>query len=241
MTRIFHVSDIHFGAEDTSALDWFANCVRTERPDAVALTGDLTMRARHREFAAAAKWLGQFDVPMTIEPGNHDLPYFNLFERFFRPYRRYRALENHIEQQLELDGVTIVPLGTTARAQWRLNWSHGKVSSSALRSAISHVDASPDGHILLVACHHPLVDADLSQGRTRGGRKALGRLAKAGAHAVLSGHVHDPFDLVFHGDDASIRMIGAGTLSERTRETRPSFNEIRVENGSIDAIVRLQD
>ena len=27
MTKIFHVSDIHFGAEDPAALDWFAACV----------------------------------------------------------------------------------------------------------------------------------------------------------------------------------------------------------------------
>ncbi|MAW99120.1 MAG: metallophosphoesterase, partial [Sphingomonas sp.] len=46
MTRLFHVSDLHFGAEDRSALHWFARLVTDERPDAVIVTGDLTMRAR---------------------------------------------------------------------------------------------------------------------------------------------------------------------------------------------------
>ena len=50
--KLFHVSDVHFGAEDPAALDWFAQCVADESPDAVIMTGDLTMRARTREFDA---------------------------------------------------------------------------------------------------------------------------------------------------------------------------------------------
>jgi predicted phosphodiesterase len=77
-----------------------------------------------------------------------------------------------------------------------------------------------------VACHHPLVDADThGTGSTRGGRAALARLAAAGAHAVLSGHVHDPFDMEIDAGGRPIRIIGAGTLSERTRAT-PSYNRL---------------
>src|SRR3546814_17853366 len=35
MTRLFHISDLHFGLEDRAALGWFADCVRAERHDAV--------------------------------------------------------------------------------------------------------------------------------------------------------------------------------------------------------------
>src|ERR1700709_1691320 len=89
---LFHVSDLHFGAEDRAALDWFAQGVKDVQPDAVICTGDLTMRARHGEYAAAAAWLGALAAPVMVEPGNHDLPYFNLIERFTAPYARYRAL-----------------------------------------------------------------------------------------------------------------------------------------------------
>ena len=50
--RLFHVSDIHFGMEDAVALAWVRQCIETERPDAVAITGDLTMRARHTHLLA---------------------------------------------------------------------------------------------------------------------------------------------------------------------------------------------
>ena len=62
----------------------------------------------------------------------------------------------------------------------------------------------------------------------------LAALSAAGASAVLSGHVHDPFDI----ERGGVRLIGAGTLSTRLRQTPPSFNEIRVAGGSFDTIVR---
>ncbi|NWM00860.1 metallophosphoesterase, partial [Klebsiella pneumoniae] len=81
-TRLFHVSDLHFGREDRAAIDWFAARVREEQPDAVIVTGDLTMQARAREFSAAAQWLKSLGRPVTVEVGNHDLPWFNLWARF---------------------------------------------------------------------------------------------------------------------------------------------------------------
>ena len=238
MIRLFHVSDVHFGAEDREALDWFTAMVRNEQPDAVVMTGDLTMRARSREFAAAAQWLESLGRPVTVEVGNHDLPYFNLWARFVTPYRRYRALEAMIERPLDLPGLTIVPLKTTARFQWRLNWSKGHVSSRALQQALALVEAAPDGHRVLVACHHPLIEAGTrSSSRTRGGKEALEALAVAGADAVLSGHVHDPFDIAHAIGAGQVRLIGAGTLSERVRESPPSFNEIRIGEG-IETIAR---
>ena len=240
MIRLFHVSDIHFGAEDRAALDWFAGLVRDELPDAVVMTGDLTMRARAHEFAAAAKWLEALGRPVTVEVGNHDLPYFNLWARFVTPYRRYRALERMIERPLDLAGVTIVPLKTTARFQWRLDWSKGHVSARALQEALAMVEAAPAGHRVFVACHHPLVEAGTrSTSRTRGGRWALAALAAAGADAVLTGHVHDPFDVAHASGAGSVRLIGAGTLSERVRESPPSFNEVRIGEAGIETIARL--
>jgi len=91
------------------------------------ITGDLTMRARRREFAAATRWISALGVPVTVEVGNHDLPDFDLIERFTDPYRRHRALEMAVERPIALPGVAVIPLKTTARAQLRLNWSKGRV------------------------------------------------------------------------------------------------------------------
>ncbi|KTE28231.1 MULTISPECIES: metallophosphoesterase [unclassified Sphingopyxis] len=239
MKRLFHISDLHFGLEDRSALDWFARCVRVEHPAAVLITGDLTMRARSREFAAACDWIAALDVPVTVEVGNHDLPYFNPVARFFRPYARIRRIEGLVERELDLDGVAVVPLKTTARAQWRLDWSKGWVTRRALDRTLAAIDALPAGTDVLVTAHHPLVEAG-TKGRalTRGGERALTELAARGVAAVLTGHVHDAFDLLKETSAGPIRMIGAGTLSKRLRSTPPGFNELTIASGRIDARVR---
>lgn len=237
--RLFHASDLHFGKEDRVALDWFAECVRTERPDAVAITGDLTMRARHREFAAFCDWVLTLDVPVTVEVGNHDLPYWNLIERFIDPYRRIRKIEALVEREIDLPGLSLVPLKTTARAQMRWNWSRGWVGKGPLRRTLAAIDALPEGRLVLVTAHHPLVEAGTKgKALTKGGNAALAALAKAGVAAVLTGHVHDPFDLMRETAEGPIRMIGAGTLSQRIRSTPPSFNELTIAGGAVTVTAR---
>ncbi|MDB5712381.1 MAG: metallophosphoesterase [Sphingomonas bacterium] len=234
MTRLFHVSDVHFGAEDPGAIAWFDALVKAERPDAVVMTGDLTMRARSNQFSAAAAWLQGLGVPVTVEVGNHDLPYFNPWKRFVTPYHRYEVVERLAERPLKIDGLAIVPLKTTARVHWRFDWSKGHIAKSALTATLDRIAKLPPGTTIIVACHHPLVGSG-----TRGGDKALAALAGAGVVAVLSGHMHDPFDLERTIAGHAIRLIGAGTLSERLRGSRPSFNEIGVEAGELSVSARV--
>lgn len=243
-TVLYHVSDLHFGYEDRAALDWFAAEVDRERPAAVICTGDLTMRGSAREFAAATKWLAQLPVPVSLEPGNHDVPYYHhMLRRLTRPYARYRALEAALESEIALPDLAVVPLKTVARAQFRLNWSKGRVSAGDLDAALQGLAHHAGRRTRLVACHHPLVEADThATASTRGGKRALAALARAGATAVLSGHVHDPFDKLVELDGQTIRIIGAGTLSQRLRTSRPCFNRLELNaNGAIDVQVRTLD
>ena len=243
MVKLFHVSDVHFGAEDPEAIRWFDACVADEKPDAVIMTGDLTMRATRAEFQAGGDWLRGLGVPVTLEVGNHDIPYYwDPFRRLFAPYQRYAAIEEMIEEPLDIPGVTIVPLKTTARAQWRLNWSKGRVSSGSLRRALAMIADAPRGNLIFIAAHHPLIDGPTKgTAKTHHGDAALTQLAAAGAHAVLSGHVHDPFDVPVDRDGWTIRMIGAGTLSRRTRHSPPAFNEIVAANGKFETLARTMD
>jgi 3',5'-cyclic AMP phosphodiesterase CpdA len=238
-TLLFHISDIHFGLEDDQALDWVMQEIAEKRPAAVAITGDLTMRARHREFAAATHWIKSLDVPVTVEVGNHDLPYFNLLERFTTPYKRFRGMLDLIDREIDLPGLAIVPLKTVRRWQPRWPWSHGWVTDKALERTLKALDALPAGTRALVACHHPLVEAG-TRGRawTRGGDNALAELAKRNILGTLSGHVHDAFDIVKETPEGSVRMIGAGTLSQRIRSTPPSFNELTWDGRTLDVRVR---
>ena len=226
-TLIFHLSDIHFGLENNRALDWVKAEIAARQPAAVAITGDITMRARSREFAAATAWIRSLAAPVTLEVGNHDLPYFNLLERFFKPYAKFRGVEEMVEKELKLPGLAIVPLQTTARAQPRLNWSKGWITRASLARCLKAIDALPPGTQALVTAHHPLREVGTKgTALTHNGARALAELARRPVAAVLSGHVHDAFDIVEQTANGPVRMIGAGTLSQRIRSTPPSFNEI---------------
>ena len=231
---LFHLSDIHFGLEDRRALAWVREAIARERPHAVAITGDLTMRARHREYAAACEWIGGIEVPVTVEVGNHDMPYFNLWERFTNPYRRYRGIETRVEAEIDLPGLAIVPLKTVARAQWRFPWSNGWITRDALAETLRAIDTLPPGMKAIVTAHHPLVERR-EDGKllTRGGEEAMAELARRGVLAVLSGHIHDPFDMVRDTAGGPLRMIGAGTLSRRLRSTPASYNVLDIDGETI--------
>ncbi len=226
--RLFHVSDLHFGTEDRTALAWFAAAVAAETPDAVIMTGDLTASARRREFTAACRYLVSLRVPVTVELGNHDMPMWNLWERMTDPYRRFDNLERTVERPLHLDRVAVVPLRTATRAQLRSNWAEGIVRPHRLSETVAQLAAVPEDAMKLVACHHPLGGGGVRHA-TRGGARALVALRQAGVAAVLSGHTHEPFDIVAGG----VRLIGAGTLSERIRKSRPSFNRLTIDGDAL--------
>lgn len=239
MKRIFHLSDIHFGLEDTRALAWVKDCIARERPDAVIVTGDLTMRARRREFRAACRWINGLGPPVSVEVGNHDMPYFNLVERFTAPYQRFREIRALIEREIDFPGLAIVPLKTTTRAQWRWPWSNGWVTRKALSHTLKAIDALPKGTRVIVSAHHPLPERDARGKRlTINGTRAMEALAARGVMAILSGHVHDAFDILQPTPAGNLRMIGAGTLSCRIRSSPPSFNELTVDASGISVCVR---
>lgn len=232
--RLFHVSDIHFGVEHRDALQWFAEAVRAERPDAVICTGDLTQRATHKQFAQARSFFANLKTPAVLEPGNHDMPYYNLWERFTQPYKRYGALVDAVGVSLELEHLVTIPLKTTVRAQPRFPWSDGYVREEALAETLARLRGlAQDPRFKIVTAHHPLLPAEeASKNPTIGGDHAFAALVDAGTDAIMTGHVHVPFDLQRASGNRSIRMIGAGTLSTRLRGAEPGYNLISFDPGA---------
>ncbi len=225
-TRLFHISDVHFGVEDPAALAAVVAAIALEKPDAVVCTGDLTQRAKHSEYAAAQAWFAALGVPVVLEPGNHDMPYYNPWERFTDPFRRYNRLRAAVADGFESSDVVLVPLRTTVRAQTRFPWSDGVVKPAALRSAVDAIrtlKAAGDPRTIIVIAHHPLLGPEgKPTNPTIGGDEAFAALAAAGADAVLSGHVHVPFDQHRTIGGTGMRMIGTGTLSTRLRHDSPA-------------------
>ena len=90
MTRLLHLSDLHFGFERAALVEPLLERVNASNADLVVVTGDLTHRARSAQFAQAAAFLRRIEAPLIAVPGNHDIPLYKLADRMMRPFQRWR-------------------------------------------------------------------------------------------------------------------------------------------------------
>ena len=90
MRTLVHLSDLHFGRIDPQLLEPLATKIKEINPDVVAVSGDLTQRARSHQFREARVFLDTLPKPQIVVPGNHDVPLYNVFSRFFSPLDKYR-------------------------------------------------------------------------------------------------------------------------------------------------------
>ena len=82
MRTVIHLSDLHFGRVNPALLDPLRKIVNELEPNVVAISGDLTQRARSYQFRQARSFLDSLPQPQIVVPGNHDFPLHNVFARF---------------------------------------------------------------------------------------------------------------------------------------------------------------
>jgi 3',5'-cyclic AMP phosphodiesterase CpdA len=192
MTCLLHLSDPHFGAADDATARAFLDHAAELAPDLTILSGDLTMRARRSELQAAKSFVDQLPQPRFVIPGNHDIPAFNqLFDRFFRPFRRYcETFGQDIEPTLRTGGVEVVGLNSSRGIGPQWDWSKGLLSHRQLDEAASRfAGASPGLRILTL--HHPLLaPPDHRRDVVKPLPPLLSLLAGSRVDLVLCGHFH---------------------------------------------------
>ncbi|WP_296818454.1 metallophosphoesterase [Brevundimonas sp.] len=226
--RIYQLSDIHFGVENKAAVEAaLAHCHETP-PDLVLITGDITQQGFRDEFEAAARWIKAMPEPVFVTVGNHDVPYWNAYDRLFQPWKRFETSTGHPahDHQFETDKLMVRGVTTARGWQARLNWSKGVIDLDQTRRAAEALAATPRDHLRILACHHPLIEmigAPMT-GEVKRGRAAAEIFAGAGVDIIASGHVHVPFALPIGVGDHRCYAVGCGTLSVRERGMAPSFN-----------------
>lgn len=221
MTRLVHLSDLHFGATSPELLDPLCARVAELAPDLVVISGDLTQRARAWQFAQARAFIARLGAPVLCVPGNHDIPLWNLWARMLHPWQAYRrGLAEGMEPVWQNDRVVVAGLNTANP----LAWKQGRITAAQL-DRLGRVFAQAGPRARVVAMHHPLEHLpDETQWIMRGAEEALRRLPQIGAQVVLSGHIHvshaGPFTAA-----PGLLFVQAGTgLSHRRRAEANAFN-----------------
>jgi len=190
MSRILHLSDLHFGTVEEGLARSCLGLAARLAPDASVISGDLTQRARSGQFAAARAFADALPQPVLVVPGNHDMPLWNLPLRLLAPFRRHaRAFGPELEPGLMLTDAVLQGVNTANP----LVWKSGLLRPAALARLKARFAAAPPGHWRIAVLHHaPVPAADGTPADIADPAAALRGLAAAGAQIVLSGHTHMP-------------------------------------------------
>lgn len=232
-TRIVHISDLHCPAKNPAQPDALAASIADASPDIVAVTGDLTRRARRREFAIAAALIASLPGEKLVVPGNHDVPL--LRQRFHRPFARFSDAVGVQRLFLETPDVFLIGLNTAmAASASSLDWSLGVAPESRITPVAALIAQHRGDRLGIVACHHPLRPHALDPRRstTARGVVAFDQLARAGMSVLLHGHLHRASKTCL----GTACEIAANTaLSDRERAGPAGYNIIDIDHGAWQA------
>ena len=242
MLRILHVSDLHFGKPYVPEVgESLMTQAHELEPDVVVVSGDFTQRAKEREFKEARAFLDRLpDVPRVVVPGNHDVPLYRVFERFFRPREKYRRyISDDLDQVLETERAVFVGLDSTSP---RRAISNGRIHKDQLDFVERVFRDVDDGRAKIVVSHHhfaPAPDYERDQTMPKA-KRAMDRFVECGVEMILGGHLHRAYignslD-VYPGahPERGIVIVQSGTSTShrgRARESKKnSFNMVHMDD-----------
>lgn len=290
MFRLAHVTDPHFRGFDGSRLGDFLgkravgalNLVvnrrrkhkmellealgadlRQQRPDHLALTGDLSNVSLDSEWRTALRWiegLGSDPEAITVIPGNHDayvpgVVARGAFETWFAPYQTPDAAGADDPSGGGSRGpgqypfvrtrapVALVSLNSCVATGDLGAW--GQIGPDQLARAEALLMAPAiRAHKRIVLLHHPPVRHKGGEERNLRDRQAFAELmARTGADLVLHGHDHKDQHATLPGPRGSlVPVVGAGSASYAGgADRRARYNIYEVDGDTITMVVRAHD
>jgi 3',5'-cyclic AMP phosphodiesterase CpdA len=203
-------------------LDAVVADLQGQRPDHIAITGDLVNISLAAEFATARAWLESVGPPdrVTVVPGNHDAYVRAMQNRPAEIWGDYLRGDGALTADpitfpflrrrgpLALIGVSsAVPTPPLMATGWL-----GQAQRDALDHMLSELSAEQVFRVLLI--HHPLrSDKGSRHKRLTDSGELLALLKRHGVELILHGHDHIHSTMWFDGPNGRIPAIGVPSAS----------------------------
>lgn len=209
-------------------LDAIIADMQAQRPDHIAVTGDLVNLSLEAEFAPARAWLESVGPPDTVSlvPGNHDAYVRAVAQRFVDIWGDYMrgdvavagaAAFPYLRRRgpLALIGVsTAVPT-----APLLATGTLGPRQRAALARVLTDLAGEAVFRILLI--HHPLRSA-ASLKRLTDSDELQVLLGRHGVELILHGHDHIHSTMWFDGPRGRIPAVGVPSASSIAHGRKPA-------------------
>jgi 3',5'-cyclic AMP phosphodiesterase CpdA len=232
MTRIVHLSDLHFGAVARKTVQPLLRVISDLEPGVIVISGDLTQRARKRQFELARDFVAELPetTPVIAVPGNHDVPLWDILRRMVAPLRRFDRYVTSDPFPTYVDDEVAVVGVNTARS---LTIKNGRINREQLARIEQVLERVRSDALRIVVAHHPFVLPEDEPLTDRVGRTelALPVFLRVGVDLLLTGHRHHTWTSAPH---PGLLAVHAGTAtSRRVRREDNAFNLIEVRRESI--------
>lgn len=236
---ILHLSDLHFGTEKQECLTAIENFCLEHEPEAIVVSGDLTQRARYKQFYDCKKFLDGLGIRYLVVPGNHDIPLYNLWNRFFYPFLRYTLFFGKMESTLETEHFYFVGVNSIRRRYH----TRGHISLEQIEHVDKCLKKAPEHKSKWVVVHQPFYTPHDDPHGIKDcpvlGQIALKVWSQSGLNGLLHGHLHQPavFDLnqiYALGAEHPVLDVHAGTsTSYRLHHGLPNSFNVILDDGDV--------
>jgi 3',5'-cyclic AMP phosphodiesterase CpdA len=212
-------------------LDALVADMQAQRPDHVAVTGDLVNLALEGEFSPAQAWLESVGTPqqVTVIPGNHDAYVRATKHRFAGTFGDY--LRGDAQGDVAANGVSFPfvrrrgPLALVGLSSaiptlpLMATGTLGRAQLDMLDRTLAQLSSEQAFRVLLV--HHPL-HSDSRSKRLTDSRQLRALLKQHGVELVLHGHDHIHSTMWIEGTDRQIPAIGVPSASALAHRHYPA-------------------
>jgi 3',5'-cyclic AMP phosphodiesterase CpdA len=203
----------------SGVLDALVTDMQAQRPDHIAITGDLVNLALEAEFGPARAWLESVGATdrVTVVPGNHDAYVRATRHRFAEAWGDYFRSDDAPDDgvifpflrrrgPLALIGVSsAVPTPPLMATGWL-----GAAQLEALERILKRLSVEQVFRVLLI--HHPLRSVSRAK-RLTDSADLLALLKQYGVELILHGHDHVHSTMWFDGPKGQIPAIGVPSAS----------------------------